>query len=186
MPLPPRATKPRLVDKPRHIRKHPLVLYNIDGEFHDERAPQHAEVAGPSKMAAVPIKKNNIYQNFMNFQLGGHRQLEKQNKADVPNLINEPPKVQYQNLAGSDVFDGPSKDDLAYSLKKVHVSAQPVGTNPFKNARPGTSANPFKCYSENVKYSPKADKVAKTLLSDNDNFNKRTLLRGEFYLFRFT
>ncbi|XP_050683599.1 activated Cdc42 kinase-like isoform X2 [Leptidea sinapis] len=30
VPLPPRGTKPKLVDKPRHVRKHPLILNSAD------------------------------------------------------------------------------------------------------------------------------------------------------------
>ncbi|XP_047543559.1 activated Cdc42 kinase-like isoform X3 [Vanessa atalanta] len=122
IPLPPRGSKPKLVDKPRHIRKYPLRLPNAD---------THAIISHSIQIEAKP--QTIIYQNTV--------------RCSIPTIkIND--EIAVDNVpvnndgAGVDVFDGP---------ENVKVDTNPFTTIPDADAEvPGpSSSNPFKCYLDN-------------------------------------
>ncbi|KPJ09027.1 Tyrosine-protein kinase PR2 [Papilio machaon] len=84
LPLPPRSTKPKLIDKPRHIRKYPLKLPN---------ANPNPEVV-PKTVNNVQDNRVIIYQNAVTCTMK-QRNGQKDNGQKIYNQ-------------GVDVFDGPS------------------------------------------------------------------------------
>lgn len=107
IPLPPRNTKPKLIDKPRHFRKYPLVLPENEATI-DGNAKAVPEI--PSKQ-----KINNIYHNFSNFQnLPIKLKMENGDASDT--------KVRYHNLnCIVDSVDGAVKLDTSYGVKNDHL-----------------------------------------------------------------
>ncbi|XP_013147489.1 PREDICTED: tyrosine-protein kinase PR2 [Papilio polytes] len=83
LPLPPRSTKPKLIDKPRHIRKYPLKLPNAN--------------PNPEVLPKTNNEQNNqviIYQNAITCTMK-QKNVEENNQK----ICNQ----------GVDVFDGPSR-----------------------------------------------------------------------------
>ncbi|XP_048005890.1 activated Cdc42 kinase-like isoform X3 [Leguminivora glycinivorella] len=101
LPLPPRATKPKLIDKPRHIRKYPLKL-----------PTNHGSTIAPTDKA--PQKSSNIYQNAVPSSMI-KEYISKRCDNESPMMEN-----------GRDVFDGCEKVDT-----NPFTSAGPSSANPF-------------------------------------------------------
>ncbi|XP_026757526.2 activated Cdc42 kinase-like isoform X2 [Galleria mellonella] len=102
VPLPPRANKPKLVDKPRHIRKYPLKLpYQIEG----------AATAQPS---ARPI----IYQNTSYPHAYAYKERER-------------PSTPFRPMehSGFDVFDG--VEPVQFDTNPFNNRPGPSTANPF-------------------------------------------------------
>ncbi|XP_046976903.1 activated Cdc42 kinase-like isoform X2 [Vanessa cardui] len=122
IPLPPRGSKPKLVDKPRHIRKYPLRLPNADTQ---------AVISHSIQIEAKP--QTIIYQNTVRCSIPTIKINDEIAVDNVP-VNNEGP--------GVDVFDGP---------ENFKVDTNPFTTIPDIDAEvPGpSSSNPFKCYLDN-------------------------------------
>ncbi|XP_064076370.1 activated Cdc42 kinase-like isoform X4 [Vanessa tameamea] len=120
IPLPPRGSKPKLVDKPRHIRKYPLRLPNADTQ---------AIISHSIQIEAKP--QTIIYQNTV--------------RCSIPTIkIND--EIAVDNVpvnndgAGVDVFDGPDVNDTNPFTTIPDTDADVPGPS---------SSNPFKCYLDN-------------------------------------
>ncbi|KAI5636958.1 protein tyrosine kinase domain-containing protein [Phthorimaea operculella] len=103
LPLPPRTSKPKLIDKPRHIRKHPLKMPNSSQSNNESNTP--------STQAARPI----IYQNTISCPI-------------VKSHINGQNKVK-DDKRGVDVFDGPDPAKSGTNPFTRHTG--PNSANPF-------------------------------------------------------
>ncbi|XP_063633984.1 activated Cdc42 kinase-like isoform X2 [Cydia splendana] len=103
LPLPPRATKPKLIDKPRHIRKYPLKLPTNND----------STTATTDK---VTQKSVNIYQNAVPSSMI-KEYISKRCDNEIPMAVEN----------GRDVFDGcePKVDTNPFT------SAGPSSVNPF-------------------------------------------------------
>ncbi|XP_073952023.1 activated Cdc42 kinase-like isoform X2 [Choristoneura fumiferana] len=108
LPLPPRATKPKLIDKPRHIRKYPLKL------------PTSYDTANKVANNGADVQKPvNIYQNAVPSSM-------------IKEYINKKPDNQRMLIAGDegrDVFDGFEKPKI--DMNPFTSSAGPSSANPF-------------------------------------------------------
>ncbi|XP_050360525.1 activated Cdc42 kinase-like isoform X3 [Nymphalis io] len=127
IPLPPRGTKPKLVDKPRHIRKYPLRLPSAD---------THAIISHSIQIEAKP--QTIIYQNTV--------------RCTIPTIkINDEIAVDNirDNNEGVDVFDGPenAKVDTNPFTTTTTNTTTTTAMPDVDAAVPGpSSSNPFKCY----------------------------------------
>lgn len=85
IPLPPRSTKTKLIDRPRHFRKYPLVLPEApDEQSHIKLKPSETEA-----MRKIPSNEHtNIYHNFSSFK-----------NIPTANCQTESDKAQYLNLS---------------------------------------------------------------------------------------
>ncbi|XP_049886318.1 activated Cdc42 kinase-like isoform X3 [Pectinophora gossypiella] len=106
LPLPPKSTKPKLIDKPRHIRKYPLKLSNNFTATNNETQ---------NLQSARPI----IYQNTITCPIiKGHHQNGRENKILIQDEKN-----------GVDVYDGPEPAKVDTNPFK-NISG-PSSANPF-------------------------------------------------------
>lgn len=124
LPLPPRTNKPKLVDKPRHIRKYPLKL------------PSEAKTT-QTELTGVHVIQPIIYQNT---------QADDQ---DVTSSVNQPTLMTGEvTLHPEDAFVGPTVVHVPYVLAVMsaqnlpqvvaHVSVDETGTPPAL-----ANTNPF-------------------------------------------
>ncbi|CAH0716493.1 unnamed protein product, partial [Brenthis ino] len=110
IPLLPRGNKPKLVDKPRHFRKYPLVF------------PNSYDVNVTSTVQAQAKPQPIIYQNTLN--------------CTIPRCKKEDKRPEELPDVGVDVFDGPEtvKADTNpfKAMPNETIEPGPSSVNPFK------------------------------------------------------
>lgn len=171
IPLPPRATKPKLVDKPRHVRKYPLIMphYANNAEVPPHYYRHSIPYISPVKPKRLEnLGQKNIYQNLNNFQ-----EIQGKSPNEKPVIV-----IQYQNLLSFDVCDGVVPDANTSATRNEGASAIYDHNAHMNPVNPSTSktVNPFIDAAQNYDDSPKSDMT--TSKDDEDNFEKVTLSKG--------